>query len=121
MPFDKYLELLIKYKNIVAALLCLIIAVICFCVGRASVHIPPKEIVCKTEFKRIDDLFHQVEKDKLKHIKEIRELTDMSDKICEKRITDAVDEYAVSTQMIDCRICEAFVGQCAQRGEPICD
>lgn len=120
MPIDKYVELLIKYKNIVAAFLCLIIALICFMLGRASIHIPPKEVVCKNEIATSNKLFEQIEKQKTGHIKEIRELTDNADKDCERRITEEIQSFTTSAPMLDCRICEAFVDQCKQRGEPIC-
>jgi|GEM_PF-6856975 len=120
MPFEKYVTLLIKYKNIVAAFLCLVVSLTCFIIGRVSVHIPPKEVICKHEIATSNKLFEQIEKQKTAHIKEIRDLTDSSDKECEKRITEEIQGFTTSSPMLDCRICNAFVDQCEKRGEPIC-
>lgn len=112
----KVIDLLIKYKNQVTGLICIIIACACFMFGRMSVHIPPKKIVCEKEIETADKLNAQLTKLRVDHIAEIRETTDTAEKECQSRIIKAVDEYKEKSPSLDCRIAKSLEKQCRQKG-----
>jgi hypothetical protein len=112
----KVIDLLIKYKNQVTALICIIIACACFMFGRMSVHIPPKKIVCEKEIQTADKLNAQLTKLRVDHIQEIRETTDTAEKECQQRIIKEVDDFKAKSPTLDCRIAKSIYPQCKKKG-----
>jgi len=116
MSAEKYVELLLKYKGQVTALICVLVATLCFIGGRLSVHIPPKAVVCEAEIKTVDKLFAQIKEAEKKHIVELRKCHDDEAKECQKRIVKAVNDFSAKKPSLDCRICKAMKPQCEKKG-----
>lgn len=117
MPKSQYVELLLKYKNQVTALICVVVALLCFVGGRLSVHIPPKQVVCEAELKTIDKLFAQNKKLKEEHVEELRKCHDDEVKACNTRITEEIESYKTDHQpQFNCRVCKALYPQCKKKG-----
>lgn len=116
MSAEKYVELLLKYKSQVTALICILVATLCFVGGRMSVHIPPKAVVCEAEIKTVDKLFAQIKEAEKKHIDELRECHDEEVKECQKRIVETIDDFNSKKFSLDCRICKAMQSQCVKKG-----
>ena len=116
MSAEKYVELLLKYKSQVTALICVLVATLCFIGGRLSVHIPPKAVVCEAEIKTVDKLFAQIKEAEKKHIVELRKCHDDEAKECQKRIVKAVNDFSAKKPSLDCRICKAMKPQCEKKG-----
>lgn len=116
MSAEKYVELLLKYKSQVTALICVLVATLCFIGGRMSVHIPPKAVVCEAEIKTVDKLFAQIKEAEKKHIVELRKCHDDEAKECQKRIVKAVNDFSTKKPSLDCRICKAMKPQCEKKG-----
>ena len=116
MSAEKYVELLLKYKSQVTALICVLVATLCFVGGRMSVHIPPKAVVCEAEIKTVDKLFAQIKEAEKKHIEELRTCHDDEAKECQKRIVETIDDFNSKKPSLDCRICKAMKPQCEKKG-----
>lgn len=116
MPADKYIQLLIKYKNQVSIAVCFIMGILCFVGGRYSVDIPPKAVICAEEIKTADKLFSQIEDERKQHLTEIRECHDKETQECESRIANELLKYEDSKPKLDCRIAKALKPQCVKRG-----
>ena len=116
MPADKYIELLIRYKNQITICACLVVSVLCFVGGRYSVEIPPKSVICAEEIKTADKLFSQIEEERNKHITEIRSVHDEEQKECKKRVIEEVEKFKDDKPSLDCRICKALSVQCKKKG-----
>lgn len=120
MSNDKMFDMLIRYKNQVTIAIAFIMGVVCFVGGRISVHIPPKEVVCKAEIATKDKLFEQIEKERKQHLTDIRACHDEEQAECKTRVAEAIEKYKITQPAIDCDVCRAIVPQCVKRKKPIC-
>lgn len=115
MPQD-YVQLLIKYKNQVTALICIIIASACFIGGRMSVHVPPKEVVCKTYIQTKDTALLQLKQERDERVSALQAQRDADRKQCDKDIEAEVEKHKSERSIVDCETAKALYGQCKRRG-----
>ena len=113
---NEYIKLLIKYKNQVVALSCLMLTLIMFLLGRYSVEIPPKSIVCKNELITIEKQFSQLQTKDQKCAEKVIESVDKESKSCQSKIEKAIDNFKDKKTDIDCRVCKAIEPQCKKNG-----
>lgn len=117
MPDNQYVELLLKYKNQVTALICVFVALMCFIGGRLSVHVPPKQVVCEGELKTINKQFEQIKKLKEAHIVELRKCHDDEQMACNVKVANELEIYKKDHQPnFDCRVCKSLSVQCKKKG-----
>lgn len=115
MPQD-YVQLLIKYKNQVTALICLIIACACFIGGRMSVHVPPKEVVCKTYISSRDTALSQLKTERDERVVLLQKQRDADRKKCDEDIEKEIEKQKAERFIVDCETAKALYGQCKRRG-----
>lgn len=116
MPQEEIIQLLIKYKNQVTGLICVIIAAGCFYLGQQSVHCEPKEVLCKTIEDTRDKYLGQRNKCLNDKKEELDTLRDAKDLECKVKIKAAIDEHKKQKQALDCDIVKSLHGQCKRRG-----
>jgi len=115
MPQD-YVQLLIKYKNQVTALICIIIACACFIGGRMSVHVPPKEVVCKTYIQTRDTALQQLKTERDERVVLLQKQRDTDRAKCEEDIEKEIKKQKSERAIVDCETAKALYGQCKRRG-----
>ena len=112
---EKYIDLALKNKTILATILSIIIVVLIFFAGRATVDCPPKEVICKSELVTIKNLFSEVEKCQTSCKEKIREQRDLSEIECLKRIRSAVDKHRTTADIVSCEEAKAIMPQCKSK------
>jgi hypothetical protein len=114
---EKYIELAIKYKTHTMVLLSFLLLVIVFFIGRSTVSIPPKEIVCKSEITTIENLFTKIEECQSKSTSNLRDQMDKDEAECKKRIKAGIIENRGTVEILSCSEAKAIMPQCKRRRE----
>ena len=113
---EKYIDLALKHKTQLAIALSVILMVLVFFAGRATVDCPPKEVMCKSELKTIENLFKEVEKCQADCTDKLREQRDLNEIECLKRVRSAIDKHRSTSDIISCEEAKAIMPQCKSRG-----
>jgi hypothetical protein len=112
-----YVKLMLRYKNQITILLSLLLSLFMFIVGRVSVNVPPKSVVCANELITIDKQFNQIQKKDAECAENVLNAVDKEKKSCEKNIRDNVNSFKDSNEALDCRICKSLSIQCESKGQ----
>ena len=113
---EKYIELAIKYKTHTMALLSFLMLVIVFFVGRSTVEIPPKELVCKSEITTIKNLFTELEECQRSCTEKLRKQRDSDEIECKQRIRQGIIDNRNTVEVLSCSEAKAIMPQCKRRG-----
>jgi hypothetical protein len=113
---EKYIELAIKYKTHTMVLLSFLMLAIVFFIGRSTVDIPPKELVCKSELTTIKNLFSEVEKCQRSCTDKLREQRDKDEIECKARIKQGIIDNRNTVEVLSCAEAKAIMPQCKRRG-----
>ena len=114
---EKYIELAIKYKTHVMILLAFLLVIAVFFVGRATIDIPPKEVVCKSEIATIESLFTKIEECQNECTKKLRAQSDKDEVECKKRIKQGIEDNRGTVEILSCSEAKAIMPQCKRRGQ----
>lgn len=114
---SEYVKLMLRYKNQITVLLSLLIALFMFILGRVSVEIPPKAVVCANEIITIDKQFSQLQKKDAECAENVLSSVDKEKKLCEKKMRENVSSFKDSVDALDCRICKSLSIQCKSKGQ----
>jgi hypothetical protein len=113
---EKYIELAIKYKTHTMVLLSFLMLAIVFFIGRSTVDIPPKELVCKSELTTIKNLFSEVEKCQRSCTDKLREQRDKDEIECKARIKQGIIDNRNTVEVLSCAEAKAIMPQCKRSG-----
>ena len=113
---EKYIELAIKYKTHTMILLSFLMLVVVFFAGRATVDIPSKDIVCKSEITTIKNLFAELEKCQKSCTDKLREQRDKDELECKERIKQGIIDSRDTVEVLSCSEAKAIMPQCKRRG-----
>ena len=113
---EKYIDLALKNKTILVTVLSVVLIILVFFAGRATVDCPPKEVVCKSELTTIKNLFKEVEKCQSDCKDKLREQRDLNEIECLKRVRSAIDKHRSTSDIVSCEEAKAIMPQCKSRG-----
>lgn len=118
---EKVLLIAEKHGSKISMIIAGIIVSLVFVLGRASVNIPPKSVICESEIKTIDSQYKVIEKLQLKLKKDLENQRDNLTKTCDKKVVDEIGKFKDSSNSLDCRVCAVLKSQCESKGNPICN
>ena len=114
---EKYIELAIKYKTHTMVLLSFLLLIVVFFIGRSTVSLPPKEVVCKSEIITIKNLFAKIEECQSECTEKLRHQSDKDETECKKRIKKGISDNRGTVEILSCTEAKAIMPQCKRRGQ----
>jgi hypothetical protein len=113
--------MMIKYKDQVTYLLAGIGLVSIFFIGRATVDIPEKEIICKNEIAVKDKLFKQLSQSQDECVLRLNTQRDVSDNECLAKKAIWIKKYKTESSLVDCETAKALYKQCRNKDKDFLD
>lgn len=116
MNTDKLIELFTQSKSQAITGGFVLILVLCFMLGRASVSTVSKDDLCDPEYKTIKGLNEEISKKDRACEKRLRSQRDDDDVECKKRIRKAVNDNKDVNDIVTCEEVKALIKPCKKRG-----
>jgi hypothetical protein len=115
LDLNAIVSLLIKYKSQVTYSLAGVGLIAIFFIGRMSISIPPKEVICKAEIETKNKLFDQLKECRDESIEKLRLQRDSDERVCLNRISKAVKDTQKESEIVDCETVKALYPQCKRK------
>jgi hypothetical protein len=117
---EKIILIAEKHSTKISMIIAGLIIGLVFILGRASINIPPKSVVCESEIATISAQYKTIETLQLNNKKDLEEQRDVLNKECTSKISEELEKFKSSNSSLDCKVCKSLVRQCKVKGEPIC-
>lgn len=117
---EKVILIAEKHGTKISLIIAGFIVALVFVLGRASVNIPPKSVVCASEISTISAQYKTIETLQLNSKKDLEEQRDVLNKECTSKVAEELDKFKSSNSSLDCKVCKSLIRQCKAKGEPIC-
>jgi len=116
MNTEKLIELYTQNKDHVIIAGSVLILILCFVLGRMSVSIPSKDVLCDSEYKTIKSLNEELSKKDAACEDRLRLQRDEDEKECKKRIRKSVNDNKSTADVVTCEEVKVLFGPCKKRG-----
>ena len=116
MNIEKLIELYTQNKDRAIIAGAALILILCFILGRSSVSMPSKDVLCDAEYKTIKSLNEELSKKDAACEDRLRLQRDEDEKECKKRIRKAVDDNKSTDDIVTCEEVKVLIEPCKKRG-----